>query len=220
MTISSRSLLAPGVALIAAGAVALGPAIVAPSALTAAPPTIQIPAVQIQNIQLAGVGRDFYVNVVQPAVDNVLGVVTNAIGVIPIIGDPIANQIDIQATFVRNLVQPTVFYLSDLVANIWAFPELTVAYALNLLWAPANWVNDELNFFGLPDLPIPDPPPLAATGARSAATVAGRASTGAKPKPRAPRAAATASRGTAKAAGAKAAVRKAAKPARAVAAAR
>lgn len=218
MTISSRSLLAPGVALIAAGAVAVGPAIMAPSALTAAQPTIQIPAVQIQNIQLAGVGRDFYVNVVQPAVDNVLGVVTDAIGVIPIIGDPIANQIDIQASFVRNLVQPTVFYLSDLVANIWAFPELTGAYALNLLWAPANWVNDELNFFGLPDLPIPDPPPLAATGARSAATVASRVTTGAKPKPRTPRAAGATSHTAARSAVTPKAAAKAVRSARAAAA--
>lgn len=232
---SSRSLLAPGVALIAAGAVALGPAIVAPSALTAAQPTIQIPAVQIRDIQLAGVGRAIYDLVVQNAVDPIEGAIENVVQIIPIVGDLIANQIGIGYQLVMDLVEPTVYFPSTVWQALFSAP-LTIPYwagnyAFSLAYAPVNALASELglnipsdlqpanwpdNTFPLYNLitgqPTPPPYPTAAVRApRAAAKSVTSRSAGA-------------TRGTAKAAGAKTAsakaagARKAAKPARAAAA--
>lgn len=60
MSMSTRSLLVPGLALATAGAVALSPALVVPAALTAAQPSVPLPSVHIEEIQLAGIGRDIY----------------------------------------------------------------------------------------------------------------------------------------------------------------
>lgn len=206
MSISARSLYVPGLALATAGAVALGPAVVAPSALTAAPPNVAPQTVHIDDVQLAGIGRDIY-DQISPFVQYTVDSAAYWVGLIPYIGPPIATQININYDLIQWAVQSTVYYASDLVANIFAFPVLTSNYAANLGWAGYQWASAQLSFFNLPPLPpIPGPPPLAATGARSAASVTGRAAA----KPRAPRAAATARStarsaatvGTAKSAGA------------------
>ena len=206
MSISARSLLVPGLALATAGAVALGPAPVAPSALTGAQPAVQLPAVHIEDIELAGIGRDIY-NSIQPFVQYTVDSAAYWVGLVPFVGPPIADQININYDLIQWAVQSTVYYASDLVADIFAFPVLTSNYAANLGWAGYQWVSAQQQFFGLPPLPpIPGPPPLAATGARSAAAVPRRAA--ASTKSRAPRAAAATTRGsarslaTAKAAGA------------------
>ena len=195
MSISARSLFVPGLALATAGAVALGPAVVAPPALTPAQPAVQVPAVHIEDIQLAGIGRDIY-NQIQPFVQYVVDSASYWVGLIPYIGPPIVDQININYDLIQWAVQSTVYYASDLVANIFAFPVLTSNYAANLGWAGYQWASAQASFFGLPPLPpIPGPPPLAAVGVRSAASVTARSASAS----RAPRAAAS-SRGAARAA--------------------
>ena len=218
MSISARSLLVPGLALATAGAVALGPALVAPSAPTVAQPAVHLPSVQIEDIQLTGIGRDIY-NSIQPFVAYTVDSAAYWVGLVPFVGPPIAGQININYDLIQWAVQSTVYYASDLVADIFAFPVLTANYAANLGWAGYQWVSAQQQFFGLPPLPpIPGPPPLAATGARSAAAVPRRAA--ASTKTRAPRAAAATTRSTVRsAATAKAAsAKKAARSARAAAA--
>ncbi len=60
MSVSIRPLLVPGVALAAAGAVALGPSVVVPSAMTPTRPVVDLPAVQMAEVQLAGFAQDLY----------------------------------------------------------------------------------------------------------------------------------------------------------------
>jgi hypothetical protein len=60
VSVSIRPLLVPGVALAAAGAVALGPSVVVPSAMTPARPVADLPAVQMAEVQLAGFAQDLY----------------------------------------------------------------------------------------------------------------------------------------------------------------
>lgn len=218
MSISARSLLVPGLALATAGAVALGPVPVAPSALTAAQPAVQLPSVHIEDVQLAGIGRDIY-DSIQPFVQYTVDSAAYWAALVPFVGPGIADQININYDLIQWAVQSTVYYASDLVANIFAFPVLTTNYAANLGWAGYQWVSAQQQFFGLPPLPpIPGPPPLAATGARSAASVPSRAA--ASTKSRTPRAAAATTRSTVRsAATAKAAsAKKAARSARAAAA--
>ncbi len=184
---SVRSLMSPGLALATAGAVALSPAFVVPAALSAAQPATQLPAVHIENIQLAGIGRDIYNSItsfVQYSVTSAEYWVT----LVPVIGPPLASQININYfAGIQPLVAATVYYASDLVADIFAFPALTATYASTIGYIGYNWASAQAQFFGLPPSPpIPAPPPLAATGARSAAAVPGPTAA----KPRGPRAAA------------------------------
>ena len=60
MSISIRSLLVPGEALAAVGAVALGPSVVTPPALQAALPTVAAPSVHVEAVQLAGFAQDLF----------------------------------------------------------------------------------------------------------------------------------------------------------------
>ena len=199
MSMSTRSLLVPGLALATAGAVALTPIMVAP-APTAAPPAVALPTLHVENVQLTGIGRDIY-NTITPYVQYGVDSAAYWVNFIPLIGPPIADQIDINYfALIQPAIAATVYYASDLVANIFAFPILTSNYVANLGYIGYNWASAQAQFFGLPPLPpIPGPPPLAATGPRSAA--AGQAAAAAKP--RGPRAAATARNAAAlKAAGA------------------
>ncbi len=217
MSISTRSLLVPGLALATAGAVALGPAVVAPSALTPAQPAIQLPAVHIENIQLAGIGRDIY-NSITSFVQYSVSSAEYWVGLIPYIGPPIADQININYFVgIQPLVAATVYYASDLVADIFAFPALTATYASTIGYIGYQWASAQAQFFGLPAFPpIPAPPPLAATGARSAAAVTKRVAAG----PRATRAAAAARATSRSAADPKAASAHKARSARGAAAAK
>ncbi|MGV1088835.1 MAG: hypothetical protein ACOYBX_12700, partial [Mycobacterium sp.] len=172
MSMSIRSLLVPGLALATAGAVALTPALVAPAALTAAQPTVALPSVHIDEIQLAGIGRDIY-NSITPFVQYTVSSAQYWVGLVPFIGPPVADQIGINYfQLIQPVIASTVYYASDLVSNIFAFPALTATYASTLGYIGYQWVSAQQQFFGLPPLPpIPAPPPLAATGARSAAAV-------------------------------------------------
>lgn len=162
MSVSARSFLIPAAALATAGAVALTPAVTA--APTAAPvlPAAAVPAIHIEEIQLAGIGREIYdsiTNFVQYTVSSA----EFWIDLIPIIGPPLADQLNINYfEGIQPLIAATVYVISDLIADPFNFLPLAVAYGENLFYTGYNWFSAQLQFFGLPGLaPIPVPPPLA-----------------------------------------------------------
>ncbi|MCB9409825.1 hypothetical protein [Mycolicibacterium sp.] len=145
---STSSLLAPGVAL----AVALGPAVVAPPAPSDPLPRVVLPSVHIEEIQLAGIGQDIYY-AITPYVQYAVGGVSYLINFIPLIGGPIAAQININYfQGVQPIVEATVNYLAAVVQDPFNFPAATGAYGRQLYGIGYNWVDAELQFFGLPPL--------------------------------------------------------------------
>ncbi|MCX6486469.1 MAG: hypothetical protein NT156_00560, partial [Mycobacterium sp.] len=84
MSVSMRSMLFPGVALVTVGAVALGPAFAAPPPM-AAPAAAPIPAVYVADIALAGIGRDIY-NSLSATVQGLVQWAEFAVGLIPFLG--------------------------------------------------------------------------------------------------------------------------------------
>jgi hypothetical protein len=178
VSVSVRSLLVPAVAAVAAGAVALGPAVVAPPAVTLAQPTVAVPSVHIEDIQLAGIGRDFY-NWVNSGVAPTVAWASVGISLIPFIGPPISDQIDINYALIESVISNSVYYLSDVFADPFGFPYYTGVYGSQLFYAGYQWVNGQAAFFGLPPLPwIPVPPPLASANASSAPLAAARTARG------------------------------------------
>lgn len=213
MNVSVRSLVTSGFALATAGVVALGPVQVVP----AAPAGAASPTVHIADVQLAGVGQDIY-NAITPYVQYVVGGVSYIVNFLPIVGAPIAAQININYfQGIQPIVAATVNYLAGVVQNPLDFFATTAAYGTALFDIAYNWVSAEAVWIGLPPLP-----PLASaaavaprTGARAAAATARR---DVSPSPnlsaRPARAAATVAAATAPRA-AVGQVRKSAKPARA-----
>lgn len=161
MSISYRPLLVPGIALAAAGVVALGPALVAPPAVTVAQP-VAIPSVYLEEIQLAGIGQDIYY-AITPWVQYAVELVQYGASLVPFIGFPIADQIDIFyfQTF-QPAIEDTVNYLASLVQNPFNFIGATGLYGSQLYALGYNFVAAELAFFGFPVLP-PLPPLVAAS---------------------------------------------------------
>lgn len=164
MSVAPRSLLVPGIALAAAGAVALGPALVAPATL--ARPAVDVPAIHIEDIQLAGIGRDIYDSITQ-FVQYTVASAQYWIGLIPGIGQPIANQLGINYfQGIQPIVESTVYALSDIVANPFNIVTVLGNYGANLFYIGYNWASLQAQFFGLsPFAPIPVPPPLASVPA-------------------------------------------------------
>ena len=161
MSVSARSFLIPGVALAAAGAVALTPVITAPVAAPALP-AAAVPSIHIEEIQLAGIGREIYdsiTNFVQYTVSSA----EFWIDLIPIIGPPLADQLNINYfEGIQPLIAATVYFISDVIADPFNFLALSVDYGSNVFYTGYNWLSAQLQFFGLPGLaPIPVPPPLA-----------------------------------------------------------
>lgn len=182
MSTSARSLLIPGLALATAGAVALGPALVAPAALSAAQPAAPLPAVHIENIALAGIGQDIY-NAVTPYVQYVVGGVSYIVNFLPIIGAPIAAQININYfQGIQPIVAATVNYLAGVIQDPLNFIATTSAYATALFDIGYNWVSAEAVWIGLPPLP---PLPAAAVAPRAPARSVARS----QAVPKAPRSA-------------------------------
>lgn len=173
MSVSARSLLVPGVALATAGVVALGPTLAAPPALTPAQPSVQVPTVHVGDIALAGIGRDIY-DSITAFVQYTVSSAQYWVGLIPVIGPPIAEQLGINYFWgIQPIVESTVYALSDIIANPLNTIAVLANYGANLSFTAYNWVSLQAQFFGLPGLPpIPAPPPLAAVKApvRGAAT--------------------------------------------------
>ena len=210
MSFSVRTLMTPGVVLATVGALALGPAVVA------APDSPDVPLVRFENVQLAGIGQDIY-NAVTPYVQYVVGGVSYIVNFLPIIGAPIAAQININYfQGIQPIVAATVDYLAGVIQDPLNFFATTSAYATALFDIGYNWVSAEAVWIGLPPLP---PLPAAAVAPRAPARSVARS----QALPKAPRSAAnrmaraaSASPGTLKTAAGHS--RKTAKPTRASAA--
>ncbi len=179
MSVSVRPLLASGFALATAGAIALGPVQIAPPA----PAVAALPTVHIENVELAGIGQDVY-NAVTPYVQYVVGGVSYIVNFLPIIGAPIAAQININYfQGIQPIVAATVNYLAGVIQNPLNFFATTSAYGTALFDIAYNWVSAEAVWIGLPPLP---PLPSAAAAAPRAdvhATAASRRDAGRVARP-------------------------------------
>lgn len=173
MSVSARSLLVPGMALATASVVALAPTAPAPAAMTSAQPGVQVPSVHIDDIALAGIGRDIY-DSITAFVQYTVSSAQYWIGLIPVIGPPIADQLGINYfQGIQPIVESTVYALSDIIANPLNTFAVLANYGANLSYTAYNWASLQAQFFGLPPFPpIPAPPPLASVKApvRGAAT--------------------------------------------------
>ena len=174
VSVSMRSMLFPGVALVTVGAVALGPAFVAPP--MAAAPAAPIPAVYVADIALAGIGRDIY-NSLSATVQGLVQWAEFAVGLIPFLGGGIRGQIDINYFgLIQPLIANTVYALSNIIADPLGILNTVGSYISNQVYVGYTWVTDQIAFFGLPPLlgPIPAPPRLASVGESATAPVAAR----------------------------------------------
>ena len=175
VSVSMRSMLFPGVALVTVGAVALGPALAAPPPM-AAPAAAPIPAVYVADIALAGIGRDIY-NSLSATVQGLVQWAEFAVGLIPFLGGGIRGQIDINYFgLIQPLIANTVYALSNIVADPLGILNTVGSYISNQVYVGYTWVTDQIAFFGLPPLlgPIPAPPRLASVGESATAPVAAR----------------------------------------------
>ena len=175
VSVSMRSMLFPGVALVTVGAVALGPALAAPPPM-AAPAAAPIPAVYVADIALAGIGRDIY-NSLSATVQGLVQWAEFAVGLIPFLGGGIRGQIDINYFgLIQPLIANTVYALSNIVADPLGLLTTVGSYISNQVYVGYTWVTDQIAFFGLPPLlgPIPAPPRLASVGESATAPVAAR----------------------------------------------
>lgn len=170
---AARQLLCSGAVLATAGAMALGPLPLPPSP---SEPTLlrpALPVVSVDDIDLTGIGQDIYY-AITPTVQYVVGGVSYLINFIPLIGGPIAAQININYfQGVQPVVEATVNYLAAVVQDPLNFIASTQAYGETLYDIGYNWVSAELMFLGLEPLP-PLPQSAAARevrGPRPAAAV-------------------------------------------------
>lgn len=215
MSSSVRPLFASGLTLLTAGVVAVAPVAV----MASSPDHPALPTVHVENVQLAGIGQDIY-NAVTPYVQYAVGGVSYIVNFLPIIGAPIAAQININYfQGIQPIVAATVNYLAGVVQNPLNFFATTAAYGTALFDIAYNWVSAEAVWIGLPPLlPLPSAAAVAPRTAARATAATGRRPGSAAARPA--RAAAVASRETVVAAKAPRAAagqaRKAAKPTRAV----
>ena len=171
MSVSVRPLLAPGVAMVTAGAIVLAPSVVAPpSQITVAAPGAT-PTVHVENIALTGIGQDIYY-AITPWVKYGVQLVQSGVVWIPFIGPPIADQIGINYfAGIQPIVEATVNYAAGVVQNPLNFFGVTAAYGNTLFGIGYGYVSAQLSFFGFPPLPpIVAATSAAATPARSAAS--------------------------------------------------
>lgn len=158
----ARPLLASGAALAVTGALVLAPQ----PALPAVP---EVPTVHVAEVNLAGIGQDIYY-AITPVVQYAVGGVSYLINFIPLIGGPIAAQININYfQLVQPVVEATVNYAAAVVQNPLGIIDATAAYGSTLYDIGYNWVSAELVFFGLG--PLPPLPPTAAVRTPSPASV-------------------------------------------------
>lgn len=145
-----------GVALAAAGALALTPLGLTPvlPAPISAPPA---PAwVHVEDVALAGIGQEIYY-AVTPWVQYAVGGGSYLINFIPLVGGLAAAQINIDYfQGIQPVVEATVNYLAGVVQNPLSFFPTTAAYLGALYDIGYNWVSAQLRFIGLDGLaPLP-----------------------------------------------------------------
>lgn len=164
MNVSARPLSAAAVAC--AGVVALGSVLPAPAPLTGAAPAV--PTVNVESIALAGIGQDIYY-AITPWVQYAVSLVEYGVDLVPFIGPPIGDQIYINYfQGIQPIVESTVNYLASVVQNPFNVLAETGAYGDQLYGIGYNYINAQLQFFGLPPLP-----PAASVPAASAETLTG-----------------------------------------------
>jgi len=150
VNVSIRPLLMSGVALALAGTVALSPAIIAPPAMAPNP----IPSVHVDDVQLAGIGQDIY-NAITPTVQYVVGGGSYIVNFTPLIGGPIAAQININYfQGIQPVVAATVDALAGVVQNPFNILATLSIYGSALYDIGYNWVSAQLQFLGLAPLPL------------------------------------------------------------------
>lgn len=162
----------PTVALTAAATIMFGSALsAAPAALLAAPPTVPaLATVTAQDVALAGFIADIYDDI-EPVVAGAVGAVADLISVVPIIGPPIADQIDILYTYGEQAVAGTVYWVDDLVTPLingqfWPLSgapgnyiagaiDSTIDWAGGLVNTAVGFVEAEINYFlgWVPNIP-------------------------------------------------------------------
>lgn len=153
------------VALAAAGVLALAPAVIA----SAAPGGAPLPAVHLSDVQLTGIGQDIYY-AITPSVQYAVGGVSYLINFIPLLGGPTAAQININYfQGIQPVIEATVNYLAAVVQDPFNLLPATGAYGDQIYGIGYNWLDAELRFFGLPQLPPLPPAAGSVTAPRRAA---------------------------------------------------
>ena len=180
MTLSVRSVLVPGAALALAGAVALSPAFVSPPAIS--PPVI--PAVHIDDVQLAGIGQDIYFSIT-PVVQEIVGGGSYLVNFTPLIGGPLAAQININYfQGIQPVIEATVNALAGIVQDPFTIITTLSIYGSALYDIGYNWVSAQLQFLGLAPLPLlPSVASVRTPGRARAAAVVTPPPTGELPAP-------------------------------------
>lgn len=174
LTHPARPFLAP-MALAAATALALTPAVVAPAETPA-------PRIQLTDVALTGIGQDIYY-AITPVVQEAVGGVSYLVNFVPLIGGPIAAQININYfQGIQPVVEATVNYLAAVVQDPFNVLNATGAYGSTLYDIGYNWVSAEAVFFGLPPLP-PLPQTAATVTASATASKSVRPARTASPRP-------------------------------------
>ena len=142
-----EALTRPALALTAATAVAFSSAMTAaPSALVAAPAVVPTSsAVAAQNVMLAGFIADIYNDIESVVADVVYGI-SGAIGSVPLVGPPIADQIDILYFYGEQAIGDTVYWVDDLVTplvnlDFWPISGAPGNYLSNAAFATVDWVE-------------------------------------------------------------------------------
>lgn len=106
-------------------------------------------ALNTQEVMLAGIIADLY-NDFEPIVADVVGIASDLVGDIPIIGKPISQQINILYNYGEQAVADTVYWVDDLVTPLyelkfWPFSGNPGNYLLGAVDDTVNWVEKLLN---------------------------------------------------------------------------
>jgi hypothetical protein len=157
--------------------------IVSPAVVPAQPTPV---AVHIDDIQLAGIGQDIYY-AITPTVQYAVGGVSYIVNFLPLLGGPIAAQININYfQGIQPVIEATVNALAGVVQDPLNIIGTLTAYGATLYDIGYNWVSAQLQWAGL--APLPPLPPLASERDSSAtpavARTVGRARTSAPVAPK------------------------------------
>ena len=154
----------PATALTASGVVALSAVFAAaPPTLSAAPALAPAIRVDMERVALAGFIEDIY-NQIQPVVAAAVDSLEAAVGAVPVVGPPVADQIDILYTYAQQAVGGTVYWADDLVTPLvqgqfWPISgnpgnylagafNSTVNWASGLVNTAIGFVQAEIDYFG------------------------------------------------------------------------
>lgn len=128
----------PAIAVGAATAVAIGSVIGVSTVMSGSNHIGAMATVSNEQVLLAGFIDDIY-NQIQPVVAGIVDTAAAAIGAVPIVGPPVADQIDILYTYAQQAVGATVNWADDLVTPL----------ATGQFWPvsgqPGNYVTGAIN---------------------------------------------------------------------------